>query len=105
MKKPSIKPCGIQLLVAPAPDTERAHQGIVIPEAYKDQDRVFRVLAVGGRVKEIHPQDRVVAFSHTSGFVPLDDGTNRGFLTTNEVLAILPGPFHPVNVGPEPPSR
>ena len=87
-----IKPVGDKLLVQPVEklDRNKVHNGIVIPENAQEQNRLFYVCAVGSKVKEIQVGERVVSASYTSGMVPLEDGSGRGFLRESECMAVMP---------------
>jgi chaperonin GroES len=88
----TIKPVGDRLLVQPVEklDRDKVHNGIVIPDNAQEPSRLFYVCAVGSRVKEIQVGERVVSMSYTSGMVPLDDGSGRGFLRASECMAVMP---------------
>lgn len=89
----NIKPTGYQLLVGPVKRPDPGKKEILIPDNAKYQgehDREFWVIAVGPKVKDIQPRDRVILTTgHHDVDYLLNDPQRRGMVHASSVLAIL----------------
>ena len=90
----TIKPLGDRLLVAPSRNNKNPSGKIQIPDVAKwegECDHEFWVIAVGPKVRDIQPRDRVIcAFDH-DGLEPVYSGDpqRRGFIRQSQVVAVF----------------
>lgn len=56
-----MKPLGNRVHLKPLPKATRSAGGIVLLEQFNDDQKQYEVLAVGSKVKDIAPGDRVLA--------------------------------------------
>lgn len=87
--KMTLKPLNHRLLVKELP-SRAINSPIVLPQTVREEfgPKVYEVIAVGSKVKEISAGNRVLAYSRTDG--PLDlDGDSRKLITEDQVLAIV----------------
>lgn len=90
----TIKPVSDRILVGPDRSVQRHHGKIEIPNTAKWQgegDHVFWVIAVGPKVTDIKPGDRVICPFDHAGLVPVhaDDPQKRGFIRQEQVIALM----------------
>lgn len=89
-----IKPLGDRLLVCPVPRKSKTVSGVLIPNTARwegDNDFEFHVIAVGSKVKDINPLDRVICCIDHDGMEYItDDPKKRGFIRRSQVLAVVP---------------
>lgn len=91
----TLKPLGDRLLVTPFYREKSEQSGLVIlndkdRRILMGEDKVFWVVAVGPKVRGIEPKDRVMCRFTDDGIEMLTDGTRRGFIRQQDVLAVLP---------------
>lgn len=85
-----LRPTGDRILVQPV--EKREHEmvnGIHIPDAALEQNRMFYVIACGPKVTLVKPGERVISHTYTSGIIPIEDGTGRGFIKESECMAVI----------------
>lgn len=91
---PNLKPLGTKLLVTPYRREKQWGGKIILSEKQRDvlmgEDHIFWVVAVGEKVPDIQPKDRVLCKFDHDGLTYLDDGTLRAFIDVSEVLLVLP---------------
>jgi len=90
----TIKPLGDRMLVAPTKAPRNAGGKVVVPDSAKwegDGDHEFWVIAVGPKVRDIIPGDRVICPFDHEGVEPVyaGDPQKRGFIRQAQVLAVL----------------
>lgn len=94
---PKLRPVGDKILVTPYRRDTTASGRIFLREKQRDilmgDDKTFWVVAVGTKVTDIQPKDRVVCKLDHEGLEMLTDGTKRGFIRRSEVLVVIPPSF------------
>lgn len=89
----TLKPLGDRLLVTPVRREKKWGGRIHLLEKNRStlmgEDHFFWVVAVGSKVTDIKPKDRVVLSLDHEGVDYLDDGTMRGFVRRHQVLCVF----------------
>lgn len=87
MSARKLRPIGKRLLVEPLPAADKSAGGIMMPETYKLPSGRAKVVAVGAKVEDIRPGDRVI-YSWINGIpVEHEDRTLR-LLQLEEILGV-----------------
>lgn len=91
---PTIQPLGTKLLVTPYRRSSQWGGKIQLLEQQRDvlmgDDHIFWVVAVGTKVKDIQPRDRVICKFDHDGPEYFNDGTKRASIDVSQVLAVMP---------------
>lgn len=80
-----MKPLGNRVHIKPLPKAARSAGGIVLLESFNDDQKLYEVLAVGPKVKDIHPGDHVLAELFRDHTI-LPDGTR--ITDASQLLAV-----------------
>ena len=85
------RPVGNKIIVAPEPETEKSRGGIILPNRREHfGPKVFRVIRVGPKVRDVEADQRVLCYDNTSGPIPIEDGSGWSFITEDQVLMVIP---------------
>lgn len=90
----TIRPLSNQVLVGPLPMQPTKSAGGVhyAPQYAPAEDKIFYVIAVGPKVKEVVAGDRVVVEMLGRNRKPIDDGTRRVIIDDREIVAVILSP-------------
>lgn len=86
----TIKPLGVQILVEPDPTQDKTDLGIIIPEQAREKEKPNRgtVLAVGEKIENIKPGDRVL-FGKFAGTEVVTEEKKCLIMKYQDLFAIL----------------
>jgi hypothetical protein len=90
----TLKPLGTKLLITPYRRKTQWGGRIILREELRNvlmgDDHTFWVVAVGEKVEDVKPKDRVICKFDHDGLEYLNDGTKRAFIELEQVLVVLP---------------
>lgn len=85
-----MKLLGNRILVKPEPQQKQTSGGIMLAEAYNDNQMYYRVVAVGTKVTEplLKPGARIITHAYQSRVSDLD-GTDHRVIEADQVMAVV----------------
>lgn len=88
MTKTTIQPLGERVLVEPLEREEVTKAGIIIPDSAKEKPQEGKVLAVGGKVKELKTGDKVLFSTYSGDEIKLE-GRELKIIEEKDILGII----------------
>lgn len=89
----TIKPLGNDVLVGPLPKLTKSEGGILFADAYQDDRKQYRILALGSGPRidpEIQVGRRCLLDPGVLGIKHIEDGTGRLLVRADRILMVWP---------------